>query len=348
MSRIGVVAIGRNEGERLRACLESLRALALPVVYVDSGSTDGSVDLAREMGAEVVELDMSRAFNAARARNAGAERLLSLFPATEFTQFLDGDCLLAQHWIESATRILDAEPCVAVVCGGRNERFPNASIYNRICDLEWNGPPGEIQACGGDSLVRTKALLALGGFDPTIAAGEEPEFCQRLRNEGWTIVRVDADMTYHDAAMLHFGQWWRRQVRTGYGSLDVYTRFRVPEFRRVVWSALAWAIGFPSAIAGAMLTWWAMNAAWGVVLPFLAISVLPLQLARIGSRTARVTDRGTAFKYACLTMLGKVAQTLGQIRCIRDRMSGRGAALIEYKSDTIAKQPGTKRLPGTT
>ena len=57
MSDLGVVAIGRNEGERLRCCLNSVVGRGLPVVYVDSSSTDSSVELARSMGVEVVELD---------------------------------------------------------------------------------------------------------------------------------------------------------------------------------------------------------------------------------------------------------------------------------------------------
>ena len=59
MSTIGVVVIGRNEGERLRRCLESLGPHLAATVYVDSGSADGSVALARSLGAETVELDES-------------------------------------------------------------------------------------------------------------------------------------------------------------------------------------------------------------------------------------------------------------------------------------------------
>ena len=47
LADVAVVAIGRNEGERLRACLASVVPLAACVVYVDSGSTDGSVAMAR-------------------------------------------------------------------------------------------------------------------------------------------------------------------------------------------------------------------------------------------------------------------------------------------------------------
>src|SRR5438270_7605806 len=85
--RVGVVAIGRNEGERLRACLVSARRDCAAVVYVDSGSSDDSVALARPLGVHVVELDLSTPFTAARARNEGFARLQQVEPDRDFVQF---------------------------------------------------------------------------------------------------------------------------------------------------------------------------------------------------------------------------------------------------------------------
>src|SRR3989338_5153548 len=72
---LGVVAIGRNEGGRLNSCLRSVAHLAGAVVYVDSGSTDGSAALARALGITVVALDLHLPFPAGRARNAGFQHL---------------------------------------------------------------------------------------------------------------------------------------------------------------------------------------------------------------------------------------------------------------------------------
>src|SRR5260370_33356312 len=91
--KFGVVVIGRNEGERLRQCLRSLSTSAV-VVYVDSGSADGSAQWARSQGVEVVELDVGRPFTAARARNAGFTRLRELASDLLYVQFADGDCEL--------------------------------------------------------------------------------------------------------------------------------------------------------------------------------------------------------------------------------------------------------------
>src|SRR5947209_19431049 len=102
MGKVGVVAVGRNEGERLRRCLASLQGQSAALVYVDSGSTDGSVAVARSFGASVVELDTSVPFTAARARNAGFDRLMAEHPDLAYVQFVDGDCEVDPDWVGRA------------------------------------------------------------------------------------------------------------------------------------------------------------------------------------------------------------------------------------------------------
>ncbi len=213
---VGIVAIGRNEGQRLRACLESALQESANVIYVDSGSSDGSVDLAKSLGTIVVNLDLSVPFTAARARNTGLARLLELHPQTRFVFFVDGDCEIVPGFIAKALEAMNQSAQVAVVCGRRRERLPGASIYNRLCEIEWNTPIGEAKSCGGDALMRVSVFQSVSGFNPAVIAGEEPELCVRLRRHGNKILRIDADMTMHDAAMMHFGQWWKRNVRAGY------------------------------------------------------------------------------------------------------------------------------------
>ena len=160
MSDLGIVTIGRNEGERLRRCLNSLVGHGLPVVYVDSNSTDGSVELARSMGVEVVELDLSLPFTAARARNAGFARLEQLTPGIGFVQFVDGDCEVVPGWLDRACAVLKERPDVAVVFGRRRERFPDQSIYNCLADIEWDTPVGREQ------VLRRRRFCARRGIAP--------------------------------------------------------------------------------------------------------------------------------------------------------------------------------------
>jgi GT2 family glycosyltransferase len=343
MNDVGVVAIGRNEGERLRGCLASLagREHVAGLAYVDSGSTDRSVDLARSMGVEVVELDMSRPFSAARARNEGFQRLKRVAPGLRFVMFVDGDCEVVEGWIARARAELEARPDAAVVCGRRREKFPEASVFNRLADLEWDSPIGEALACGGDSVMRAEAFEAVGGFDPTCPAGEEPQLCTRLRKAGWSVWRVDAEMTRHDLAMTDPRQWWRRHYRSGYAGLDVTIRFPgeprlfVREMRR----ARIWGAGLPAAAlaAGAIA-----GVAFGPLAGLGVVGVLalayPLQVLRLARKIRpRVADFPTALAYGYHTTIAKWANLAGQIACLRDRRRGRMARLIEYKAPEPAR-----------
>jgi GT2 family glycosyltransferase len=335
---IGVVAIGRNEGERLRACLLSARRDCTSVVYVDSGSTDGSVALAGSMGVEVVELDLSRPFTAARARNEGFARLLQIAPAVDAVQFVDGDCEIVQGWIATAATALADDPQAAVICGRRRERYPRASIYNLLCDMEWNTPVGIALACGGDALIRVTAFQQVNGYDGTVIAGEEPEMCVRLRHAGWTIHRIDAEMTLHDAAMTRLGQWWKRNIRNGHAYAQANAmhgqppeRFREREVRSIeVWAAVPVlvtliATGILAAIAPPGAVW---LAALGM-LPLLLYPLLALKVAR--SRARRGDSMADALLYGVSVTIGKFPQWSGVRRFRAAQKAGVRTELIEYK-----------------
>ena len=324
-AQIGVVVIGRNEGERLRACLSSLRGSL--VVYVDSGSTDGSVESARSLGADVVGLDMSRPFSAARARNDGFARLREIAPGAEYVQFVDGDCVVVEGWIDAAVKFLDENTGYAAVAGRLRERFPERSVYNRLCDMEWNTPIGDVDACGGIAMYRVKAFDAVGGFDASVIAGEEPELCLRLRNAGGKIKRLDAEMALHDAAMTRFGQWWRRSVRGGYA-----------------YALGAWMHGKPPERYWVRET--RSNCVWGLLLPLVVLALawpskgLSVVLAAgyflLGYRVYRHM-RGRGFSagdsrlYAFFCVLAKFPQAQGQLRFWWGRVTARPSGIIEYK-----------------
>jgi GT2 family glycosyltransferase len=338
VAKIGVVAIGRNEGERLRRCLESVAGEAAAIVYVDSASSDGSAELARSRGVETVELDLSIPFSAARARNEGFRRLLEVCPDVEFVQFVDGDCEVVHGWLDRARRELEARPDVAVVCGRRRERHPDASVYNRLCDLEWDTPVGEAEACGGDALIRVGPFVAAGGYRAALIAGEEPELCLRLRSAGWKVLRIDAEMTWHDAAMTRFGQWWRRAVRAGHAFAEVSWLHRSGPLRlwvresRSIW---LWGLLVPAlALAGA---WWTRGLS---LLLLLGYPVLALRVYR--GRRRRGDGASAAAWYALFCVTAKFAQVSGQLRYHRRRLLGRPGGLIEYKgaADGVTGQGG--------
>ncbi|QYZ69015.1 glycosyltransferase family 2 protein [Neotabrizicola shimadae] len=316
---VDAVLIGRNEGARLAAALAALEGQVRRVVYVDSGSTDGSVELARAARAEVVALDMGRPFTAARARNAG---MAALDPAPEFVLFLDGDCALREGFVATALAAFAEHPRAVVVCGRRRERHPEASVWNRLADDEWNTPVGPARACGGDALMRYAAVKAAGGYRDDLIAGEEPELCLRLIRAGGEVWRVDAEMTWHDAGLLRFGQWWRRMVRTGHAFAEGASlhggapeRHWLHETRR----ALAWGVALPvvAVVAGLVSPWgWLLLAAY------------PAQVLRLALR-----DGGgrLAWERAVHAVIGRFAEAQGALGFYLSRLRGRRVRLIEYR-----------------
>lgn len=326
-SRVGCVVIGRNEGERLVRCLDSLLGRAEHIVYVDSGSTDGSVAMAESKGVAVVSLDMTKPFTAARGRNAGFERLIAERPALELVQFVDGDCEVVPGWIETAAARLIERTDLAVVCGRRRERHPDASVYNALCDMEWDTPVGDAMACGGDSMMRVAAFRAVGGFDASLIAGEEPELCFRLREAGWRIERLDAEMTLHDAAIHRFAQWWRRNVRTGHAYAEgAHLHGASPEryYVRENIKVVMWGAALPAiAVTGAVPTLGAS---------LLLLGSYPLNIARIYARTRAhgVPDK-LALAYAVSMVVVKFAEAQGLAKYWRGRLQGVRSRIIEYK-----------------
>jgi GT2 family glycosyltransferase len=334
LHNLGIVIIGRNEGERLRVCLESLRGLERKV-YVDSGSTDGSQALARSMGVTVVELPTPPNFTAARARNAGLAKLLELDPELELVQMVDGDCEVAPHWLDRAAAALAADERIAAVFGRRRERFPEASVYNMLCDDEWNVPVGEARSCGGDAMFRVAALREAGGYSPGLIAGEEPDLCLRMRQKDWTIFRIDAEMTVHDANITRFSQWWKRAQRGGHAFAELLHRHGAqsdPHWKRQGASILAWAglllAGSVLALAGL-----ATGAAWLLWLGAAAWGAFAAQTARLALlRWRRGHGLGQAAAWAALLMVGKIPQLQGFLQYHGRRGNSARLTLIEYKS----------------
>ncbi|KRR27886.1 glycosyl transferase [Bradyrhizobium lablabi] len=321
--RYGVVAIGRNEGERLKQCLTSAQSSDL-IVYVDSGSTDDSVVWAKDRGVEVVDLDMKTGFTAARARNSGFARLMELRPDLQYVQFIDGDCELAEQWPERSIAFLHTHQKVCAVFGRRRERHPDHSLYNELCDREWNVPIGEARFFGGDVMMRTAALTRAGGYRDELIAGEEPEFSVRLRAAGWLIWRIDEEMTLHDAAIARFEQWWRRHVRSGYAFANGAHLHGSPPERLWVWEsrrAILWGLMIP-------LIWIVLVVAFG--LPgLLAFLIYPLQLGR---RILRIPGTWRVrVQLAFFELLSRFPESIGQLKFYRDNLLQSRPRIIEYK-----------------
>ena len=320
----GFVIIGRNEGPRLEQCLRSVLSHSTRVVYADSGSTDGSIEIAQGLKVGTVVLPEDGKLSAARGRNAGYAELCRLFPECNVVQFMDGDCILQPGWIGRGIDFLEQRPEVAVVCGRRFEAHPHASIYNGLCDREWDTPVGEAKECGGDALVRRVALDAVGGYRPSLRAGEEPEMTARMRAAGWKIWRLDDAMTEHDARILSFGQWWRRTRRTGFGYAQVWEATGdLPHrlYGRNIRSALVWAVLVPTAVL-------VLSLGTGMLIMLLLLpAAYGAQMARIARRSAR--SGASKWTDAALIQIAKIPEAFGAMQYLTRVRVGRA---FDYKA----------------
>jgi GT2 family glycosyltransferase len=317
---IGVVVIGRNEGERLQTCLDSIVGKADCIVYVDSASSDGSAEVARNAGIDAIELDNSQPYTAARSRNAGYSHIRELMPALDFVQFVDGDCIVDPDWLDAAAAFMGVRTDVAAVCGRLRERFPDKTVYNLLCDMEWDLPSGETGACGGNAFMRAEIFQQSGGFREDLIAGEEPELCLRLRDSGWKIWRLRDEMVLHDADMTHFSQFWTRSVRAGYTFAEGVHRLG-RDCRRERNRALVWGLGIPVIlILGSLLS---------VPMALFSGSIYLLQMLRLASRE-KFGYRNNMI-YAWFEVLGRFPEMCGVIKYYFNLATGRTTDLIEYK-----------------
>ncbi len=317
---IAAVVIGRNEGPRLHRCLTSLEGQVDEIIYVDSGSTDSSVSFARSAGAKVIELDTSTPFTAARARNAGFEAIGD----ADYVQFVDGDCAVVEYWVEKAVEAFDNNGEIGIVTGWRNEIAPEASVYNAMAEVEWHRPAGDIVACGGDMMVRASVFRELGGFNPTVIASEDDEFCLRVGKAGYRILRLPEQMTRHDFAMTKFSAWWRRTIRNGHGFAEV-GRMHPPHFLRERQRVWVYGALLPLAFLVSLI----MGFRLGMLL------VLGLYVFSWFRTADRLKYDGLgpwqARHHALFLTISKIPNLIGMLTYHRRRLRGADATIIEYK-----------------
>ncbi|GAA4722843.1 glycosyltransferase family 2 protein [Sphingomonas lutea] len=328
-SKTAIVVIGRNEGRRLNGSLHSARVTGLPTVYVDSGSTDGSLRRAHQLSLPIVSLDACRPFSAARARNEGLDEALQRWPELDYVIFLDGDCELNPGFARAASAALEQSPEVAIVVGHLAEKHPEKSPYNLLCSYEWQSSAGRITnfgELGGIMAVNIAAVRSVGCFNTDLIAGEDSELGVRLALAGYYVEKIDFPMAVHDADVLRFAQWWKRSVRAGHSIAHRYAlhgQSDLRDCRRELGSTLFWGLVVPLLTLG-------LTVVIGPVWLLLLGSYLYLSY-RVGAHYRRMgLSRGDSTIAAAYMVLSKFANLVGVLRFALNSRSGT-FTLIEYK-----------------
>jgi glycosyltransferase involved in cell wall biosynthesis len=325
---VAVVIIGRNEGERLRNCLMSIKENRVGTfVYVDSGSTDNSLEIADSLGAHIVHLNRDIPFSAGRARNEGFNYLVEQYKDLKYVQFVDGDCVLDSDWMKEGVRFLEENHDYVIAAGQRKEFYPERSVYNLLCDLEWNTPVGDAEACGGDFVVKVQPFKEVEGFNPIVIAGEEPDLCYRLRQKGGRIRRIDHIMTYHDAAITKFSQWWKRAKRTGhaYGQgYDLHKEDKSGYYKGERRKILQWSLVLPLIVILASLLIHPLCLAGFFLYGVRLVKIYRYVVSRYGKGRA-------SFLYSWFVSISCFPQLGGLLLYYKRKFKKRDMEIIEYE-----------------
>lgn len=242
--RVSFIIPVKNDAVRLGHCLRTITArvpagVAAEILVIDNGSRDASPEVARAAGARVL---VDEAGRVSELRNLGAQQATAGILA-----FVDADNEIVDGWVEALLDILN-EP--AVTAAGAVYMAPPRGTWvqhaygllrgrtRRQSQVDWLG--------SGNLAVRRTAFLDVGGFDASLEACEDVDFCARLRDAGHRLVGDPRLASIHHGDPSTLRALFKSELWRGRDNLRVSLR------RPVAWRSLPSA--FIPVIDLAMLT----------------------------------------------------------------------------------------------
>jgi N-acetylglucosaminyl-diphospho-decaprenol L-rhamnosyltransferase len=224
-SRITVVVATHNRCEELLGTLPRHEA---PVIVVDNGSTDGTVNALERRHPDVAVVPLADNRGAA-ARNVGVMRA-----GTPYVAFADDDSYWEPGSLDKAVALLDQYDRAALLCGrvlvGEEGRLDETSADMLAAPLGWAADlPGPsvlgFLACA--AAVRKEAFLEVGGFaDLLHVYGEEQLLTLDLAAAGWGLAYVDDIVVRHLASKRRGSPSARRRIEVRNRLLTAWLRRR--------------------------------------------------------------------------------------------------------------------------
>jgi len=209
---VSLVVIGRNEEKNLEHTFKAIGAIDYPrekleIIYVDSNSTDRSVEIARQH-ADAVYIEEHPLPSAARGRNRGLVEARH-----DIVHFIDGDVRIAPGYLKKAVEIL-SNPEIQAVSGLIRESCGRG--WSRLVSACWAAPKEGIAdstATGGT--FKREPLLRVDGYDERLILGEETELGERFCSAGFTIWSTLQEMGVHDYGIHEFADFVRYLYKDG-------------------------------------------------------------------------------------------------------------------------------------
>jgi glycosyltransferase involved in cell wall biosynthesis len=203
----------RNEARNIRLCVDTVRWAAqegfAEILVVDNGSTDQTVDLAREAGARVFTQGPERSAQ----RNRGAREA-----AGDYLLFIDADMRVIRPTLEEvAARLRASEPPEALYI---REQMAGEGWWVRVRNFE----RGFYNATCIDGLrvIRKSVFLAAGGFDEALYAGEDWDLDRRILALTGHVALTDGHLI-HDEGRFSLRQFLRKKAYYG-GNFGHYAK----------------------------------------------------------------------------------------------------------------------------
>jgi cellulose synthase/poly-beta-1,6-N-acetylglucosamine synthase-like glycosyltransferase len=241
------------------------------VLVVDPGSTDGTPEVAKQLGVEV--LSLGHRGGPALARNRGVETV-----TTDVVLFIDSDCVAHPDVVERVERAFAADPEVVSITGSYDDSPPEQNFASLYMNLRHHFVHQQAKTDGatfwaGCGAVKTSVFREVGGFDaeqfpaPMI---EDIELGVRLRKRGRTLLDPALQVkhlkhwtleTVIRADILHRAVPWGRLIlATG----------EMPNDLNLAWKQRVAAALAPFALGGAVVVPLAALVAPGLALAALA------------------------------------------------------------------------------
>jgi rhamnosyltransferase len=207
---IDVIVLCKNEMHTLRATLEAVLEQevdgSFAVTVIDSGSTDGSVEIVRSLPVRLVQINPDE-FHHARTRNLGAE-----MTSAPVLVYINAHVLpLNRQWLQKLTAPLRTET-EDLIAGSYGQQIPNAGAYpmERFMLERLYGSSARVQrAVPGHPVEYAQTLFstancairrdlwALRPFSDLVPVAEDQEWSRFWLEHGYSIFYEP------EAAVLH-------------------------------------------------------------------------------------------------------------------------------------------------
>ncbi|MDR7556003.1 MAG: glycosyltransferase family 2 protein [Armatimonadota bacterium] len=237
MPTLSVVMVTWNSAGFLASALSALRreaaSLAIEVVVVDNGSTDGSLTVAAATLPDALVVRNPWNKGVARARNQGFAMARG-----RYVLFLDSDAEVMPGSLSALVAFMEAHPSVGlagprlvspdgtVQCSCR--RFPTLPgklgrqlplrlqrrlpwvVHEEMLDVDRSTSMPVDYVVGACQLIRPAVFRRAGGLDERIFYGpEDVDFCLRVWQAGWEVWYVpQATVVHHEQRVTRRRPGW--------------------------------------------------------------------------------------------------------------------------------------------